>query len=114
MGKVLTAMLNLRSLDTIAEWGQMLKRQHRPQNLLALPDFMKPRQAAPTPEVQRAAPPPQARGPSEVRADSPKKRLICATCGSKISYAEGQYCWNRETRFGGLQYCRAHQQDIAG
>ena len=114
VGKVLTAMLNLRSLDTIAEWGQMLKRQHRPQDLLALPDFMKPRQAAPTPEVQRAAPTPRAQGPSEVPADSPKKRLICATCGSKISYAEGQYCWNRATRFGCLQYCRAHQQDIAG
>lgn len=114
VGKVLTAMLNLRSLDTIAEWGQMLKRQHRPQDLLALPDFMKPRQAAPAPEVQRADPTPRAQGPSEVPADSPKKRLICATCGSKISYAEGQYCWNRATRFGGLQYCRAHQQDIAG
>lgn len=114
VGKVLTAMLNLRSLDTIAEWGQMLKRQHRPQDLLALPDFMKPRQGAPAPEAQRAAPTPRAQGPSEVPADDPKKRLICATCGSKISYAEGQYCWNRAARFGGLQYCRAHQQDIAG
>ena len=114
VGKVLTAMLNLRSLDTIAEWGQMLKRQHRPQDLLALPDFMKPRQAAPAPEVQRAAPTPRAQGPGEVPADSQKKRLICVTCGSKISYAEGQYCWNRAMRFGGLQYCRAHQQDIAG
>ncbi|OIQ89581.1 hypothetical protein GALL_285080 [mine drainage metagenome] len=72
VGKVLTAVLNLRSLDTIAESGQMLKCQHHPQDLLALPDFLKPRQAAPAPEVQRAAPTPRAQGPGEAPADSPK------------------------------------------
>ena len=94
VGKVLMAMLNLRSLDTIAEWGQMLKRQHRPQDLFALPDFMKSRQAAPAPEEQRAPPTPPAQGSNEAPGDnSPKKRL---SCGSKISYAEGRRLARRE------------------
>ncbi|WP_088287324.1 hypothetical protein [Ideonella sp. A 288] len=32
-----------------------------------------------------------------------------STCGAKLSFAEGKFCWNNEARFGGLQYCREHQ-----
>jgi hypothetical protein len=38
-----------------------------------------------------------------------RRKLICATCGQKISFAEGKFCWNNEAWFGGLQYCRKHQ-----
>jgi hypothetical protein len=125
VGAVFKAALNMRSLDTIREWGEKLKRQHRPADLLALPDFMHPR------EPVKAAPPPakplqkvegielsrQSAGnsqPSPIAAvkpteEPPARKLICANCGVKISYAEGKFCWNNEKRFGGLQYCREHQ-----
>jgi hypothetical protein len=38
------------------------------------------------------------------------KKLICAHCGEKISYPEGKFCRNTAKRFGGLQYCRDHQE----
>lgn len=39
-GAVLNGLLNVRSLETITEWGEKLRRQHRPADLLQLPDFM--------------------------------------------------------------------------
>ena len=40
---VLKMAVNIRALDTIKEWGEKLKRQHRPANQLDLPEFMQPR-----------------------------------------------------------------------
>ena len=45
-GTLFKSALNMRSLDTTKEWGEKLKRQHRPADLLALPDFMRPRESA--------------------------------------------------------------------
>lgn len=130
VGKVLLGIANLRSLDTIKEWGEKLARQHRAANPLELPEFMQPRATpAPTarpapavrnPPAQRQSAPSQhpAQGVAtqESRATdqapaqpAPAKRLICAHCNSKISFAEGKFCWNNERRFSGLQYCREHQ-----
>ena len=126
VGGIFKAGLNMRSLATVREWGEKLVRQHRPEDLLALPDFMRPREpakvAAPSPPKpppkteERASPiqPPGSGQPLPVAAgkpteEQPTKRLICAQCGVKISYAEGKFCWNNEKRFGGLQYCREHQ-----
>jgi hypothetical protein len=47
VGTILKAALNMRSLDTIREWGEKLKRQHRPADLMALPDFMLPKAMTP-------------------------------------------------------------------
>lgn len=110
---VLKALFNIRSLDTIKEWGEKLKRQHRPAELMALPDFMQPKPqlaaAAPTPKPQ-LAPAAAPATPAPVEADaSLAKKLICAHCHEKISYPEGKFCWNNAKRFGGLQYCREHQ-----
>jgi len=102
-GGIFKALFNVRSPDTIKEWGEKLKRQHRPQDLLDLPPFMQPKPAAPVPAAQpRSEPPP-------VADASPAKKLICAHCRAKISYPEGKFCWNNAKRFGGLQYCREHQ-----
>ncbi len=110
---VFKALLNFRSLETVVEWGEKLKRQHRPADFLALPDFMKPKVQ---PAVQRAASPASAVPPASVTpppgavaADGPSKKLICAHCGAKISFAEGKFCWNNSQRFNGLLYCREHQ-----
>jgi hypothetical protein len=112
----LSALANLVSVDTLAEFAQKLGRQHRPADLLALPDFMQPRAAAPQPAQQttsansvaarRIQEPPRA---SASHNPEIKRKLVCATCGAKITFQEGKYCWNNEARFGGFQYCREHQ-----
>lgn len=124
VGGIFKAALNMRSLDTIKEWGEKLMRQHRSEDLLSLPDFMRPREsvhvrprempsvtacggaAAHKPTNSDKPLPIATANPVE---DQPAKRLVCAQCGIKISFAEGKFCWNNEKRFGGLQYCREHQ-----
>lgn len=116
---VVKGLANVRRADTLKEWGEKLLREHRPADLLKLPDFMAPNspaattsgptqvQATETTHASESAPPSAAiPDPSE----SPVKKLICAHCGVKISFAEGKFCWNNAKRFGGLQYCREHQR----
>jgi Nuclease-related domain len=106
-GSVFKALLNVRSMDTIKTWGEKLKRQHRPADLLALPDFMKPKAVTPPLAV---APVVAARGAQPAVADaSLARKRICVHCHAKISFEEGKFCWNNAKRFGGLQYCREHQ-----
>ena len=122
-GGVFKAIFNMRSPDSIREWGEKLKRQHRPQDQLDLPDFMQPKaqqaqqpqQPQPSPATkptQYAAPQPIA-APVAAEPAPPDlalaKKLICAHCRAKICYPEGKFCWNNAKRFGGLQYCREHQ-----
>ena len=121
VGTILKAALNMRSLDTIREWGEKLKRQHRPADLMALPDFMQPRaKPAVVPRAASATPASAAvpahtsvltptPAPLPAATPEPARRLICTQCGAKISYAEGKFCWNNPRRFNGLQYCREHQ-----
>jgi hypothetical protein len=110
--EMLSVLADVRGQETIKEWAQMIARQHRPQDQLALPEFMKPTQSAST---SKAVQPPTlavqqetASAPVETEAGS-KKKLVCGTCGIKISYPEGKFCWNQPQRFGGSQFCREHQ-----
>ncbi|WP_374315340.1 NERD domain-containing protein [Aquabacterium sp.] len=112
---VFAGLLSVRSADTVKEWGDKLARQHRPANLLALPEFMQPKAApvvAKEPEPRyEAKPEPVPPAPTTSAPDeSLKKKLICVTCGEKITFAEGRFCWGNERRFGGFQYCREHQK----
>nr|WP_295768139.1 nuclease-related domain-containing protein [Rhodoferax sp.] len=113
-GGLLKALFNMRSPDTIKEWGEKLKRQHRPADLLDLPPFMQPKpQLAPAAQVPKpvaTAPVAATAALATSEADaSLVKKLICAHCREKISFPEGKFCWNNAKRFGGLQYCREHQ-----
>jgi hypothetical protein len=134
VGATLKVMLNMRGLDTIKAWGEKLVRQHRPANPLDMPEFMQPSKpvpaiAMPTTPIQHRAPSSSLAPKTSVPAPRPasisprehptppaaslpatEKKLICAQCGTKISYAEGKFCWNNSKRFGGLQYCRDHQR----
>ena len=101
----------MRSLDTIHEWGEKLKRQHRPANLLALPDFMLAKVVAPARQVVTAEVVPTS---AEGRAPEPVRRLICTQCGVKISYTEGKFCWHNAKRSNRQQYCREHQGVVRG
>lgn len=122
-GRFVNALLNNRGADTIDEFARKLVRQHRPSDPLALPEFMKPRVEAvaavppavaprrePVAPLQAPAPAPSPEAAVRPQDAAPERRkLICATCGVKISFAEGKFCWNNEKRFGGRQYCREHQ-----
>ena len=125
VGTFFMSALNLRSQDTTREWGEKLVRQHRPADLLALPDFMQPRAqnkvATPVPistvqnsiglvlPAERGQAKVQPSSPANVVPEEPVKRLICAHCADKISFPEGKFCWNNPKRFSGLAYCREHQ-----
>lgn len=101
---------NLRSPETIREWGEALLKQHRPADVLALPEFLK-LQPSPNPvpaPTHAATIEPNPRSPITT-TEAPTKRLVCAHCAQKISYQEGVFCWNNGKRFNGLQYCREHQ-----
>ena len=113
VGGVFKLALNMRVLDTIKEWAEKLVRQHRPVDLLALPDFMQPKASIKQTYVSPVDRPPHlqtliAAGPI-VSSPEPAKRLICGHCASKISFLEGKFCWNNTVRFKGSQYCREHQ-----
>jgi hypothetical protein len=138
VGTTLKLMVNMRSLDTIQAWGEKLKRHHQPAKLLDLPEFMQPKRVAPAPAPASVKPvaPECERVPLEIQetpsnlparlqtergvdlratgafSQAPEKRLICAQCGTKITYTEGKFCWNNNRRFGGLQYCRDHQSNF--
>lgn len=135
VSKMLAAVINLQRSDALKELAAKLCRQHRPQDQLALPEFMKPKAAAlapapvPTPAAVVSAPagparvPPVAQpevpvvpavsaapvGPTDPDIEPLRRKLVCVTCRQKISFAEGKFCWNNERRFGGFQYCREHQ-----
>ena len=64
------------------------------------------------PPLAAPATPAASEAPPADKASSGQKKLVCATCGAKISFDEGRFCWNQERRFGGLQYCRTHQADF--
>jgi hypothetical protein len=103
IGSALQMLAVVRSQQTVKDWAEKIARQHRPKNLLELPDFMTPTEKPSTTPDGRFKTP----------AHATAKKLVCATCGTKISYPEGKFCWNNERRFGGLQYCRAHQAAFA-
>jgi len=122
-------LVNQRSTEELKAWGEMLVRQHRPADQLTLPEFItktiqgdgveRPMKASQNQAQEPIAEPnhivaPENQQDSSQNADMATqhplaKKLICVTCGAKISYAEGKFCWNNVKRFGGLQYCRADQ-----
>lgn len=174
--KTLNLMMNMRATETVKEWAHLLCEQHKPQNVLALPDFMATRKVpTPTPTPVKPQPKParsvqqrkepvapnaaasvpcavceqalsaaeqafcrdrsskfggqffciqhqkdgkQRSAPEAAKAErpppseAPQKSLVCSTCKTVISFAEGRFCWNNERRFGGSQYCRVHQKDF--
>jgi len=117
LSNAVAGLLNVRSSETVEEWGRLLARLHRPADQLQLPDFMAPKESPALGPAHQVASRPtvaEAIGSSVApQADEGlRRKLICATCRQKISFAEGKFCWNNEARFGGLQYCRKHQSEV--
>lgn len=110
--EALRGLVNIRALETLKEWGEMLIRQHRPANPLELPDFMAARHSPePAAGVSPRSPVPSPSPAPAAPAPAPgQKKLICLHCNAKITFNEGRFCWNQESRFKGGQYCREHQK----
>lgn len=111
---VFTGLLNVRGRDTITEWGEMLKGEHRPADPLWLPDFMKPKQpsaTSPRPVVaeSRASVPGQ-RAYVASPILSQDKPQVCEACGKALTYKAVQYCESKAEIFGGKLYCFSHQK----
>jgi hypothetical protein len=116
VGALLKAAVNMRSQETVKEWGEKLKRQHRAPDLLDLPSYLQPKpQLVAVAQAPKPAAPAVSKAVAEPAAPDTTlaKKLICARCREKISYPEGKFCWNNAKRFGGLQYCREHQSSFA-
>lgn len=128
-GIVITGLLNARSRDTVKEWGEQLKAEHRPTNPLDLPDFMKPRCLSDEISVKSPQPRVSGMGSQKIEVPSVASSLsqerkpsqgspstaaesaphVCKSCGKKLSPKVVKYCTDMSNRFGGEFYCYDHQ-----
>jgi len=125
VGSILPGMVNLRGRDTVKEWGEQLKGEHRPTNPLKLPDFMRPKvmvfttpptspKAAPTASVRAEAVPSKAEAPKRQPPPVPAQndaKPVCTTCGKPLTPKVAKFCLDKAERFGGKLYCYDHQAD---
>lgn len=91
-------------LEALYHYGRSLAAHHIPH----VPDFEQKYGAE---EVSKKVEPP-APALNEESKKKGKKKLICDTCGEKITLAEGRFCWFNKKRFGEGTYCREHQSDF--
>jgi hypothetical protein len=80
--------LNFRASETVKEWGEKIARQHRPDDLLALPEFMRPKvglspapASSPSPALA-----PSANTEAAGASEAPAKRLICAPAARRSAF----------------------------
>ncbi len=120
---LLPGMVNLRGRNTVKEWGEQLKGEHRPTNPLDLPEFMRPKvEALTTPHASlranSAAPVRVQVVPSKAEAPqwpaSPTLALndtkpVCANCGRRLTPKAAKFCLDNTELFGGKLYCYDHQ-----
>lgn len=112
---LLIGLLNFRRAKSLKEIAEKIVRQHRSENLLAMPEWLTPKATSNEMVTPPGlAPPPMAPKLAQgVKTDETgRKRLICITCKTKITFDEGKFCWNNEKRFRGNQYCRQHQANF--
>lgn len=121
---VLAGMVNIRGRNTVKEWGEKLKSQHRPTNPLELPDFMKPKVIVPATPPAKAIPSRMAPQLAEVQGEALSVTLqlpepenaaatpICETCGKRLTPKVTKFCQDKADKFGGRFYCYDHQ-DVA-
>ncbi len=122
---MLPAAMNLRGRDTVREWGEQLKGEHRPTNPMELPDFMAPKVVTSTSQSishnavlaasvrsdtkarNTYAPTKQ---PSQITAQNDIKSACCI-CGKALTPKVAKFCLDNAGRFGGKLYCYNHQAD---
>jgi hypothetical protein len=98
--------LNFRGQQTVKEWGERLKAEHRPTNPLDLPPFMKPK--APASTVPMPASSHAADSPAPTRVNN-HAAPVCVSCGMNLTPKAVKYCQDKAAWFGGKLYCFKHQ-----
>lgn len=125
-------MTNVRSRETVREWGNALLQAHQPAALFQIPDFIERQLTAnaalrvtPSEVAVTAA---QSASPAAVHnsafATVAIKTLeggkpfiktsgyFCAKCKTGISQTVYSFCMNNKNRFAGRAYCMPHQKDF--
>lgn len=106
------SIFRFRNSDSIDAIARMIAKEHRPENLLALPDFMAPRLVVTTPTPPEI----QHKNRSKPEFTEPGDRQVkpywCFKCGNPLSPAVYSYCMDRRTQFVGRAYCMLHQKDF--
>jgi hypothetical protein len=122
VGTVVSGLLNARSRDTVAEWGALLKSEHRPADPLELPEFMKPKATAKTEpaltaplsaslrqtpqKVTVAIKPSGDVASAAIEAPAP----VCEVCQKSLTAKEEKYCKDQSKKFSGKFLCYQHQR----
>ncbi len=119
----LAGTVNWRGRDTVVEWGEKLKGEHRPSNPLDLPDFMRPKVVAlTTPHVSlkasssatvRAQVVPRkaeaSQKPASPAVAQDNAKAVCAACGKRLTPRVAKFCLDKAEWFDGKLYCYDHQ-----
>jgi len=98
----------LVSSDTVEKLARDIANQHKPIKVNWAAKFgMSDLQGITDSTVTKAYRSEQKAMESQIEADenSPKKKLICSSCGTKLPYKVGIFCWNNKKKFGGHAYC---------
>jgi hypothetical protein len=111
---VLTGVLNVRAGETVDAWGRALARLHRPADPLQLPPFMAQQDIEAVPGAAPQAKRKQPRTKGRRRAAAERRELICTTCGTPLSDAEGKLWSSQRDRLGDRPYCSQHQGSVPG
>jgi hypothetical protein len=114
--------------DTLEEFARALASEHRPIRINWLAKFGLPTQSPASRPPQRAANTtftPIGAGTSpgrrptvpiaERRGDGVaenRSKLVCAACGTAVSFSVARFCWFNKPRFGGLVYCMDCQTKV--
>lgn len=115
-------LAKLVSLDELASFAKRIAQHHKPISFdwearFGLSQLQTPKQE-PSP-VKKKTPRKPVQKPvsttleekSEASDQSAQtKRLVCETCGIKVEYAVGLYCWRNKKKYGGFVYCKEHQE----
>lgn len=104
-------IVKLVSADTVEKLAKDLVNQHKPIKFnwaakFGLSDSLGIGDSAVT-EEYRSVQEVMEVMESEIETDEgiPTKKLICHSCGTKLSYKVGVFCWNNKKKFGGYAYC---------
>ncbi len=118
-------MMNVRTRETVQEWGQLLLKQHRPADLFHVPEFARPKPEQKTslvPQIQTQATTAavQAKASEVPRpaicvatgAKTQESHYFCAKCKQSITKTVFSFCMNNKSRFLGRAYCMKHQKEF--
>ena len=119
-------MAKIIGQDTLEEVAREIVKQHRPVQFSWAAKFGLSTEAqttAPSPPAveiatQKSVPkdpvesPTVNKKPANGESQKPKRKLICHSCGSAITYNVAKFCWFNKSKFGGNIYCMDCQKKV--